>query len=83
MNNEAIQAFIRTLCPSNADVRLEVASPMENLRCQNYHGKRAPEPEALKVAHLVPRGGCGSNPAPSPSCRVLQPLSPGTIIRAR
>ncbi len=27
MTNEAIQAFIRTLCPSNADVRLEVASP--------------------------------------------------------
>ncbi len=28
-------------------------------------------------------GGYGSNPAPSPNCWVLQPLSPGTIIRTR
>lgn len=40
MSDEAIRAFIRTLCPPDAGVRLEVIGPMEDLRHQDYHGKR-------------------------------------------
>lgn len=40
MTDEGIRGFIRTLCPADADVRLEIADPIEELKHQDYHGKR-------------------------------------------
>ena len=40
MTDEAIRSFIHVLCPSDVDVKLEIASPIENLKHQDYHGKR-------------------------------------------
>ena len=41
MTDEGIRAFIRTLCPADVDVRLEIVGPIEDdLKHQGYHGKR-------------------------------------------
>ena len=40
MTDEAIRAFISTLCPPDADVELEIVGPIEDLKHQDYHGKR-------------------------------------------
>ena len=40
MTDEGIRAFIRTLCPADVDVRLEIAGPIDDLKHQGYHGKR-------------------------------------------
>ena len=40
MTDNAIRSFIRTLCPSDMDVMLEVIGPIEDLKHQDYHGKR-------------------------------------------
>lgn len=40
MTDEGIRAFIRTLCPADVDVRLEVVGPIDDLKHQGYHGKR-------------------------------------------
>ena len=40
MSDEGIQGFIRALCPSDAGVRLDVIGPIEDLKHQDYRGKR-------------------------------------------
>ena len=40
MTDEGIRAFIRTLCPADVDVRLEIVGPIDDLKHQGYHGKR-------------------------------------------
>ena len=40
MTDEAIRAFVSTLCPPDADVGLEIVGPIEDLIHQDYHGKR-------------------------------------------
>ncbi len=40
MTDEGIRAFIHALCPADADVRLEIVGPIEDLKHQDYHGKR-------------------------------------------
>lgn len=40
MTDEAIHHFIRVLCPADADVRLEIIGPIDDLKHQDYHGKR-------------------------------------------
>ncbi len=40
MTDGGIRGFIRALCPQDADVRLEVVGPIEELKHQDYHGKR-------------------------------------------
>ena len=40
MTDEAIRSFIRTLCPSDMDATLEIVGPIEDLKHQDYHGKR-------------------------------------------
>ena len=40
MTDEGIRSFIRALCPADADVRLEIVGPIEDLKHQDYHGKR-------------------------------------------
>ena len=40
MTDEGIGAFIRTLCPADVDVRLEIVGPIDDLKHQGYHGKR-------------------------------------------
>ena len=40
MSVNAIRSFIHTLCPSDADVMLEIVGPIEDLKHQDYHGKR-------------------------------------------
>ena len=40
MTDEGIRAFIRTLCPADVDVRLEIAGPIDDLKHQGYHGRR-------------------------------------------
>ena len=40
MTDEGIRGFIRSLCPPDAGVRLEIAGPIEDLRHQDYRGKR-------------------------------------------
>ena len=40
MTDEGIRDFIRVLCPKDADVRLAIVGPIEDLKHQGYHGKR-------------------------------------------
>lgn len=40
ITEEGISSFIRALCPADSDVRLEIAGPIEDLKHQDYHGKR-------------------------------------------
>ena len=40
MTDEGIRGFIHALCPADSDVRLEIAGPIEDLKHQDYHGKR-------------------------------------------
>ena len=40
ITDEAIRSFIHALCPSDVDVKLEIAGPIEDLKHQDYHGKR-------------------------------------------
>ena len=40
MTDEGIRAFIRTLCPADVDVRLEIVGPIDDLKHQGYHGRR-------------------------------------------
>jgi len=40
MTDEGIKGFIRALCPQDVDVRLAVIGPIEELRHQDYRGKR-------------------------------------------
>lgn len=40
MTDNAIRAFIHTLCPPDAGVKLEIDGPIEDLKHQDYHGKR-------------------------------------------
>lgn len=40
MTDNGIRSFIRTLCPAGAGVQLEIVGPIEDLKHQDYHGKR-------------------------------------------
>lgn len=40
MTDDGIRSFIRTLCPAGAGVQLEIVGPIEDLKHQDYHGKR-------------------------------------------
>ena len=40
MTDEGIRGFIRALCPQDVDVQLAIVGPIEELRHQDYHGKR-------------------------------------------
>lgn len=40
MTDEAIRSFIHTLCPSDVDVKLEIVGLIEDLKHQDYRGKR-------------------------------------------
>ena len=40
MTEEGIQDFIRALCPPDAAVMLDIVGPIEELKHQDYHGKR-------------------------------------------
>jgi predicted nucleotidyltransferase component of viral defense system len=40
MTGEGIEAFIRALCPPDTDVRLEIVGSIDDLKHQDYHGKR-------------------------------------------
>lgn len=40
MTEEGIRAFIQALRPQNLDLRLDMVKPIEDLKHQNYHGKR-------------------------------------------
>ena len=40
MTDDSIYQFISALCPSDLDIRLEIVGPIEDLKHQDYHGKR-------------------------------------------
>ena len=40
MTDEGIRSFVRALCPVDAGVRLEIVGPIDELKHQDYHGKR-------------------------------------------
>ena len=40
MTDNGIRSFMRTLCPAGAGVQLEIVGPIEDLKHQDYHGKR-------------------------------------------
>ena len=40
ITDKGIRAFIHALCPADVDVNLEVVGPIEDLKHQDYHGKR-------------------------------------------
>lgn len=40
MTEEGIRAFVAALCPADSELRLEIAGPIEDLRHQDYRGKR-------------------------------------------
>lgn len=40
ITDEGVEAFIHALCPADADVRLEIVGSIDELKHQDYHGKR-------------------------------------------
>ena len=40
ISDESVRRFIRALCPPDADVTLRILGPIEELKHQDYHGKR-------------------------------------------
>lgn len=40
MTDEGIRSFVSALCPPGSDVKLEIAGPIDDLKHQDYHGKR-------------------------------------------
>ena len=49
MTDEGIKNFVNALCPADADVQLEIVGSIDDLKHQDYHGKRV----HLRIADSV------------------------------